>query len=498
MKSRLIMACLAGALLGITRLSAQDQVDALRFSQKFLVGDARSLGSGNAFGALGANFISSSINPAGLAVFRKSEFTFGTGFTSVLTKSKYLGDIANDRKFGVNIPELGLVAAWVRKSNGQELKEGWISFAFGLGTVRTNNYNCNRYFEGLNTNSSVLWHYAESANGVADTNLSMNTIGGLAWKTWLINPDPNNPANNTFVPAMSDSSNLALLQKNSLSSRGSAYDINISFAGNYSDFFLIGASLIVPTLNYHETREFTEINQRSSAEFYRSSTYNRTLDVSGVGVGASLGILIKPVKFIRLGGSIQSPSYYSLHSKYSQEMKSDTGKISHAILTESSDGSMDFSYTSPFRASGNLAFLIGKIAFISFDYEMVDYSQSYFGSDSYSYKDENKNIRNYYDVANNFRFGAELKLDIFALRAGYAIYGSPYKSSVKPKDADGSSTAYSAGFGIREKNYFIDLAYQYMKTKEFYLPYSLNSVNVEGATNEVAKSNIVLTFGVRF
>ena len=46
--------------------TAQNMVDALRYSSTQINGTARSGGMGNAFGSLGGDFTSVSINPAGL------------------------------------------------------------------------------------------------------------------------------------------------------------------------------------------------------------------------------------------------------------------------------------------------------------------------------------------------------------------------------------------------------------------------------------------------
>jgi hypothetical protein len=49
-------------------IQAQDLADALRYSNLSVAGTARSGAMGNAFGALGGDFTSASINPAGIGV----------------------------------------------------------------------------------------------------------------------------------------------------------------------------------------------------------------------------------------------------------------------------------------------------------------------------------------------------------------------------------------------------------------------------------------------
>ena len=50
-------------------VSAQNEIDALRFSSYSSTGTARALAMGGAFSAVGADFSSAWLNPAGLALY---------------------------------------------------------------------------------------------------------------------------------------------------------------------------------------------------------------------------------------------------------------------------------------------------------------------------------------------------------------------------------------------------------------------------------------------
>ena len=70
---------IASLILALTAagiVSAQTDLDALRYSQSSLAGTARYISMGGAFGALGADMSSISTNPAGLGIYRRSEFSF--------------------------------------------------------------------------------------------------------------------------------------------------------------------------------------------------------------------------------------------------------------------------------------------------------------------------------------------------------------------------------------------------------------------------------------
>ncbi|MDX9909041.1 MAG: hydrocarbon degradation protein, partial [Mariniphaga sp.] len=68
---------------------AQDLADVLRFSNFKVQGTARAGGMGNAFGALGGDFTSVSINPAGMGLYRSSELVFTPSFGHNSIESTY-------------------------------------------------------------------------------------------------------------------------------------------------------------------------------------------------------------------------------------------------------------------------------------------------------------------------------------------------------------------------------------------------------------------------
>ena len=103
-------------------LYSQNLVDALRYSQNFSGGTARSVAMGGAFGALGADFGSLSINPAGIGVYRGSEFTITPGFYYGKTSSSYYGTSDEDYKYNFNLNNLGIIL-----NSTKDKEDGWIS-----------------------------------------------------------------------------------------------------------------------------------------------------------------------------------------------------------------------------------------------------------------------------------------------------------------------------------------------------------------------------------
>ena len=106
--------CIAALATGAGAL-AQNEVDALRFSQLTFGGSGRFMGMGGSFGALGGDISALSFNPAGIAVYRKNEFSFTPAFYSQTSSSLYRGTGSSEIKHNFNIGHLGLEGSFLNK-----------------------------------------------------------------------------------------------------------------------------------------------------------------------------------------------------------------------------------------------------------------------------------------------------------------------------------------------------------------------------------------------
>ncbi|HPD64431.1 MAG TPA: hypothetical protein P5265_00885 [Bacteroidia bacterium] len=472
---------------------AQYDFDAMHFSQSILQADARSTGVGGAFGAVGANVISSTINPAGLGLFRKGEFSFSTGFTTTTTSSSYLGSQTRSGKNVLTIPSFGLVFTGINKADGKEVEKGWVSQSFAFNINRTNNFVGRFNYSGNNKSNSILEYFAESAKGRHKDDLPYLT--SMAYDTWLID-NPNNPT--TYITALDDDT-FGLINIDQVKTsrvRGSAYDFNFAFAGNYSNLIYLGAKIGIPFLNYNASSTYSETNNRPGKSNYVGMSYENDLSVSGIGFNAGIGIILKPIDYLRIGGSITSPTFYSLNETYKDKIIARLDTQDNQSATR--NGTFDYSLTTPFRATASIAVIAGTFGFISLDYEYVDYTSAFLTSNIYSFNYENNNIENFFRPVSNIRLGGEFKLGDFALRGGYGIYPTPYSPDYQPEKSDEAAKVLSFGFGFRDKEQYIDLAWQNISTSQFETPYVLSNKDVEGVDYSLSKSSIILTLGFKF
>jgi hypothetical protein len=489
----MLTACLFYPLI----LDAQNQVDALRYSQLTPFSTARSLSMSGAFGALGADFSSLSINPAGIGVYRKPEFSFSLGFNNRNYESDFIGNKNTDSKLNIDVPDLGLVLAFPKKKGSE-----WKQFGFALGYNRTANFNSDYYYKGKNQNNSILDSFIDNVNqfgGSTPNDLQVNFPFDvdLAYQTYLLD----STVDNQFISVITNGN---AYQSLSATTRGRMGEFSVGFGGNYNDKVYFGVTVAFPSiryeeeLTYEETDEDNSIIAADSSSNFKSLSFDQFLNTTGNGFNAKFGLIIKPAEWIRIGASIHSPTYYYLNDKYHTSMKSafEDGS-SHSY--SSPEGSYSYNLTTPFRAVGSLALLYRQQGLISFDYELTDYSSSRLDASDYNFSSENKVINTIYnETASNFRAGIEWKYEKLAFRTGAAYYTTPFRKNISSDKTDQHVISYSGGVGFREKNYYIDLGYSYSKRSEFYSAYSLSNEDVPGAVLKRTDHRIIATIGMRF
>jgi hypothetical protein len=467
--------------------NAQSDVDALRYSMIGFGGTARYSGMGGAFGAIGADFSTISVNPAGLGVYRKSEFTFTPSLYTGKTSSTYNGNTAEDKKYNFNLSNLGIVFA--RDINKGNDKEGWKSVNFAFGLNRYNNFNNRMVIEGMNQTSSLMDVYRTQANGYKSDNLDPFSTQ-LAYNTYLLDTTIQPTIYTAHIP------DGAIKQTKTVQSSGAMQEMVFSLGANYNNKLYIGGTIGVPYIRYKEQSSYKEVGTDSTtATNFSNFTLGQNLNTTGTGFNFKFGLIYVPVDVdmlkVKIGAAIHTPTFFTMHDEWSSTMKSNFYNGNY-YSDESPKGKFDYDLTTPMRAIGSLAIQIGQYGTLSADYEFVDYSEAQLSSKTDDFIDANGVIQNKYTATNNLRFGAEVALGLFSIRGGYAMYNSPFKSGLN----DAKTTAITGGVGIIDKNFFIDLGYIYASSNEDY--YLYNYTDMTPANLKKIKQNFVMTLGFKF
>jgi hypothetical protein len=466
-------------------IQAQNEVDALRYSQTSLAGTARYVSMGGAFGALGADFSTLSSNPAGIGLYKKSEFTFSPSYYIGSTKSEYYGKSISDNQHNFNLGNVGIIVS-------NETGNGVISnFQYGFGLNRINNFNNRMLVKGYNNSSSIIDTYVNDANGIYYDELYYYPYDlEPAWQTYLI--DTIEGFENQYLGAIPPGGNV--LQRKDIYTWGSMNEMVFSLGANIGDKVYIGGTFGFPFIRYFEESTYVEEDEQNMHNGFRSLQLTQSLKTNGSGFNIKFGTIIRATNWLRIGGAIHSPTWYNnMRDNWWSDLSAeyDNGEY---YTNRSPNGNYNYELNTPWKAIGSAAVILGRFLIVSAEYEYIDYTSAKLRARDYNFYDENNAIRDKYSVTQNIKLGSEFRIENFALRAGYSIYGSPFKESIN----DAERTNYSAGFGFRDKNYFIDFGYVLSISNEDYYLYGSENVVVDPVKTERMASNFVVTLGLRY
>ena len=90
-------------IISFGQLSAQNEIDALRYSTQNIFGTAKFNSMGGSFGSLGGDFSTLSYNPAGIAFYNNSEISFTPSLNMNETNTSLNGNNFTNNIFGANI-----------------------------------------------------------------------------------------------------------------------------------------------------------------------------------------------------------------------------------------------------------------------------------------------------------------------------------------------------------------------------------------------------------
>ncbi|MEM1217578.1 MAG: hypothetical protein AAGH79_01640 [Bacteroidota bacterium] len=496
------------------QLSAQTPADALRFSSFEVLGTARTVGVGGAIGALGADFSTISTNPAGLATFRRSEFTFTPSLflnsTDATLNDGGAGAFTED-KLAFNLNNLGLVFAREgRRSN-------WRTSNFSIGINRIANFQQDIDYRGQ-TRGSYIDFLQEASIGLLPSELS-NFTTGLGFDTQALYDLDDDQFYETDVELNGD----AVLEKSeTIRRRGGINELSFAYAGNFKERLMIGLAVGVPILSYTEEKVYDEADPNDEVPFYRSLQFNENLTTTGSGINAKLGLIFRVSQAVRIGAAVHTPTRFNLTDDYDTRMVYDyvdddnDGPLESASPPEQSQFSYNF--RTPWRFIGSAGFIIGRSGFISTEVEYLKYSGAEFEltandpsqSTQEFQQNTNRAIANIYQSAINIRIGGEYALQMLRFRLGAILSGTPYADTYIQENPNirgigDTRLTYSAGLGLRQERFFLDLAIRLADQEGTYEPYSIsadyaasNNIPTNSVTTNSLQSHLLLTFGYKF
>lgn len=475
--------------------------DAYRFSQVKPAGSARIMGVGGTQWSLGGDVSNIAGNPAGLGFFRSSEASATLGYTDWGVETNYLGQNKSYNTTNFSLPNLSFVMA---NPKGEFDRGAFKGGSFGISIQRIANFNTEYgYFSDLPGETSIIDFYLQDAQGFPENQVANFGLTGMAYNTYQINPrlDSNGEAiTGEYEPI---NGFIAPFQDENITQEGSSSQVNFAYGANFNYKLFIGGSVGIRTLNFNSRKIYNE-------EFPEGPLINTNLQenlyINGGGVNLNLGLIYKPIDYLNLGFTLQTPTWYALNDEYTASMVANYDNYDYEpegiILGEVEDLTdiiiSSYNLNTPFKIGGGATVFLGKNGFISADVDWVDYSAARINSRDFDEGPDNLEIENLYTSTINFRFGAEYKLSNFRFRGGYGYYGDPIADS----NFDRSTQQISGGIGMKIKKFSVDFALVNQKFNTLYSSYQVldNQGNNIGPVTEIKNNQIngVLTLGLSF
>lgn len=276
---------------------------------------------------------------------------------------------------------------------------------------------------------------------------------------------------------------------------GSKNDITTNFGFNINDNLYLGVNLNIPIINYRYDELFSESPDNtwgaydvypemiqangdyvaSPAQQFLQSTYeyNYMADIAGINLG--LGFIWLPVRNLRIGGAIKTPTAYTVEEKL--YMTVDTRYANLSRHGQSPVGEFTYNFRSPWSMNLGVAGTLGNLGMISADWQMTDYSvMKYSSGDEFSpddpYEVVNTLMNLFCGVSHTLRLGAEIRpLPFLSLRAGYTYTTNPERYYY---DNEG----YLADASLYERDYnYYQSGQAYLLDKKYYVKAPVTSVS---------------------
>ena len=491
---------------------AQSAYDAFLFSENDYEGTARTVAMGNAFTALGGDLGSISLNPAGSAVAKYSQFSITPSLTFTANTTKgvspyedgylpYFEKQYRNNSTAFSLPNFGITFSW---DTGR--RSGLRNITLGIVSNCSNSWDEDVYAAGRNSTTSFMGSMAANAtaNGYLGSELNMDdAYDYYPWKdvvgyhSGMISTFGG--YNDQFVGAseliIDHNGNTEIVLGGPLQQsygrqvRGRKNEYVFNIGANISDFLYIGANLGITAMNYDYAEYFKEAAEdpsdfeieldNGSRMYFDRMKYNYNYYVETSGIYGKFGFILTPGAGLRIGAAIQTPTATTVAEEWSHSGKTEFTESKYNASASSPDGSDKYSFREPWRANVGLAYTIGQFAVISADYEMCDYSTMKFKRESFSdyhdyFEDINNEIKTIYGMSHMFRLGAEVKLGTIAVRGGYGRTLSPEKADVFGEPIPQMATQNASfGLGFASKgSFFADAAVRYcFATQEYFMPY---------------------------
>lgn len=472
MNKRYLLLCFPALLTFMAK--GQSAIEAINFTQQDLNGTARFMSMGGAFGALGGDLSSISVNPAGIGVYRSNDIgiTMGLDCQSATSNSDGFKEKTNLTKF--QLKNAGGV--FTIRLNNSTIPN--LNFGFTYNKDVSFNRHVRGYFPNLrNSLSNYIagvtnygpsegqsWteadlHDTDSFNAwnPGDGGEAAPWMSILGYEGFLITPIGNKNNPNWVGQFGSGTSGAGMYE---FKETGSVDSYNISLGGNIANTVFWGMDFDIVNFNYGISNYWGESLKDAYVEadggylekIKANWSLNNAYQASGTGFNYKLGVIVKPIQELRFGFAFHTPTWYSLSETYTGKLNYQYGSQNPGWVSynRGNPATVDMNFRTPWRLVASVAGVIGGRFIISADYEWANYKSMRFSTPSYNgwdydggydydypfdnwwdypyyantnqtksgqyitsydtYKTTNQDIHKYCQKTNTFRLGAEFRI----------------------------------------------------------------------------------------
>lgn len=454
---------LAILMAGTTALFGQSETDATRYARTELGGSARFQSMAGAMGAVGVDYSSTLLNPAGLALSQRPlNISVSLAYDNIKTNADWLSSSSKQNKNRFGIREFSI--------SGMTPISNDASITYGFGYSRLSNYHSKFLVNAENPGGSLADYVAATLNNMQKfgpglighnsltsdnyDNASIPWMAIMGYEGGWINS--NDPSGGVYYPRFvygdKDHPQIYSPQRAVMemeqSGTNNRYDANMAF--NIEDKFFIGLGIFTSSIDYTSIGHYTEYylkDESDNREDYLG--LDNYVHETGFGGGFSLGMIYAPIPELRFGVAYYTPTWYSMKRNFDAIASSRYGGLD-ALEVEDKDGNKSiqkdlnnttppgynsYDLKTPGKVTASVAAILGSRAILSFDYEYSDLGNSKLSNDeeNYSgpnvYKVDNQAIKEDYGGQHTYRIGAELRAtQRLSLRAGYMTKTAPVKN----------------------------------------------------------------------
>ena len=184
-----------------------------------------------------------------------------------------------------------------------------------------------------------------------------------------------------------------LIQTSTRFVKGSKNDIVTNMGFNVNDNFYFGFNMNIPVIKIRRIDQYSEAPDASwpsyatitpemvtkdgtysvgAAQYFKLAEYEYGYDADVTGISAGMGFIWQPVRNLRLGAAIKTPTAYGIEERYYMTVDTQYENVSRHGETPMGEG--HYNFRAPWGWNAGVAWTFGSTGLLSADYQMTDFS----------------------------------------------------------------------------------------------------------------------------